>query len=58
MLARFFYCQWLDSNQHDWTKQVRADLEEFGLPQVLDLIGNKSEYSWKKLVKQKAKNMN
>ena len=55
MLARFFYCQWLDSNQHDWTKQVRIDLEDFCLPENLDLIQNKSEYSWIKLVKKQAK---
>ena len=55
MLARFFYCQWLDSNQHDWTKLVRIDLGDFCLPENLDLIQNKSEYSWKKLVKKQAK---
>ena len=55
MLARFFYCQWLDSNQHDWIKQVRIDLEDFCLPENLDMIQNKSEYSRKKLVKKQAK---
>ena len=55
MLARFFYCQWLDSKQHDWTEQVRTDLEDFCLPESLDLIQNKSEYNRKKLVKKQAK---
>ena len=55
MLAKFFYCQWLDSNQHDWTMQIGKDLEDFCLPEDLDPILCKSEYSWGKLVKKWAK---
>ena len=55
MLSRFFHCQWLDGNQYDWTKQVRMDLADFNLPVDLDFIGNKSVFSWKNLVKKKAK---
>ena len=31
MLSKFFHCQWLDNKKHDWTEQVRCDLEDFGL---------------------------
>ena len=55
MLSKFFHCQWLDSCQHDWTRQVRKDLEDFNLPVDLAVIEKKSEFSWKTLVKRKAK---
>ena len=55
MLAKFFHCQWLDRNRHDWATQIRTDLEDFCLPVDLDLIKIKSEFSWKKLVKKKSK---
>ena len=35
ILPRFFYCQWLDSNQHDWTRQVKQDLIDLNLPTEL-----------------------
>ena len=49
ILSRFFHCQWLESNQHDWTNQVRIDLEELDLPVDLDVIEKKSIFSWKNL---------
>ena len=55
MLSRFFYCQWLNSSQHDWTQQVKVDLEDLGLPADLDFIEKKSVFSWKNCVKKKAK---
>ena len=55
MLARVFHCQWLESNQFDWTEQVRVDLADFKLPCDLELIKKKSVFSWKNLVKKKAK---
>ena len=55
MLSRFFHCQWLNSNQHDWTKQVRVDLEDLDLPADLDLIGGKPVFSWKNVVQKEAK---
>jgi hypothetical protein len=57
MLSRFFHCQWLESNQHDWTNQVRIDLEEMDLPVDLEEIEKKSIFSWKNLVKKKAKEL-
>ena len=53
MLSRFFHCQWLNINQHDWTKQIRVDLEDLDIPADLDLIGGKSVFSWKNVVKKK-----
>ena len=55
MLSRFFHCQWLESNQHDWTNQVRIDLEELDLTVDLEEIEKKSIFSWKNLIKKKAK---
>ena len=55
MLSRFFYCQWLESNPTDWTMQVRKDLADFNLPEDLQIIGDKTLFSWKNLVKKKAK---
>ena len=55
MLSRFFYCQWLDSNQHDWTRQVKQDLIDLNIPIELEIIEKKSTVSWKNLVKRKMK---
>ena len=55
MLSKFFHCQWLDNKKHDWTEQVRGDLEDFGIEIDLEMIENKSVFSWKQLVKKKAK---
>ena len=55
MLSKFFHCQWLDRCQHDWTRQVRQDLEDFNLPVDIKALEDKSEFSWKSLVKRKAK---
>ena len=55
MLSKFFHCQWLDGKKHDWTEQVKGDLEDLNLPNDLDLIQNKSVFSWKNLVKKKAR---
>ena len=55
MLSRVFYCQWMDKNEHDWTEQVKADLEEFNLPNDLHYIEKKSVFSWKNIVRKRAK---
>ena len=55
MLSRVFYCQWMDKNEHDWTEQVKADLEEFKLPNDLNYIEKKSVFSWKNIVRKRAK---
>ena len=55
MLSRFFHCQWLDSCNYDWTRQVKEDLADFGLTSDLAAIKDKSVFSWKTLVKKKAR---
>ena len=40
---------------HDWTGQVKADLEEFNLPNNLNYIEKKSVFSWKNILKKRAK---
>ena len=55
MLSKFFHCQWLDRCQHDWTRQVRQDLEDLNLPVDIKALEDKSEFSWKSQVKRKAK---
>ena len=57
MLSKFFHCQWLDNKKHDWTEQVRCDLEDFGIQVDLETIENKSVFSWKQLVKRKDKEL-
>ena len=55
MLSKFFYCQWYEGAKDDWTTQVKSDLAELGLPSNLATIRSKSTFSWKNLVKKKAK---
>ena len=55
MLSKFFHCQWFDNKKHDWCFQAKQDLLDFNLPTCLKQIESKSHYSWKKLVKEKAR---
>ena len=55
MLSQFFNCQWLEESKFDWTRQVKMDLADFNLPTDLGWIMKKSVFSWKKLVKKRAK---
>ena len=55
MVHKFFTAQWKYPTSQDWTEQVRGDLEDFDIPVDLDFIRSKSEYSFKNLVKKKAK---
>ena len=54
MLSKFFYAQWNSEARNDWTAQIRLDLADFSLPEDLDFIKSKSDFSFKKLVKVKA----
>ena len=54
MLSKFFYTQWNSEARNDWTVQIKLDLADFGLPEDLDFIKSKSDFSFKKLVKIKA----
>ena len=53
MLSRFFYVQWYDCNPHDWTTQVKLDLQDLSLPDDLENIGEKTTFGWKTLVRRK-----
>ena len=55
MLSRFFWTQWLDNKKHDWCYLVKADLSDFNLTNDLSEIQRRSVFSWKTLVKRKAK---
>ena len=55
MLSKFFRVQWKYPTSQDWTEQVKSDLEEFNIPIDLEFIKSKSEYSFKNLVKVKAR---
>ena len=55
MLYKFFATQWRHSTVGDWCLQARLDLSDFNLPEDLDWIKSKSKYSFKRLVKTKAK---
>ena len=47
--------QWYNPSKGDWTEQVKADLDEFNIPQDFEYIRSKSKISFKNIVKAKAK---
>ena len=55
MLSTFFKTQWYNEIEGDWTKQLKIDLDEFGLPCDFSYYKSKSKNSFKSLVKIKAK---
>ena len=55
MLYSFFLTQWHTPSKGDWTKQVKADLEEFKIPCSFEHILSKSKEAFKRLVKVKAR---
>ena len=56
MLSKFFHTQWkYPCNSKEWTEQVRVDLDDFEIPVDLNFIKSKSEFSFKNMVKVKAK---
>ena len=55
MLYKLFITQWKQGSKDDWTEQVKNDLADVGLPEDLELIKSKSNYSFKTLVKIKIK---
>ena len=55
MLSRFFLTQWKYPCKGDWTEKVKLDLEEFDIPLDIKFIRSISVYSFKNLVKKKAK---
>ena len=55
MLKRFFMAQWKYPSKGDWTEQIILDLDEFNISRDLEEIKSYSTYSFKKLVKRKAR---
>ena len=49
--------QWHHPTRGDWSEQVKEDLKLFGICSDLDWIKSKSKFSFKSLVKSKAKEL-
>jgi hypothetical protein len=47
--------QWYNEIDGDWTKEIKLNLEEFGIPCDFAYIKSMSKFSFKSLVKRKAK---
>ena len=50
MLYQFFITQWKYSSKLDWTRQVKEDLDDFGIEANLDWIKSRSKGWFKNLV--------
>jgi hypothetical protein len=57
MIHQFFTAQWYNPSRGDWTETVKQDLEDFEIPVNLEDIKFKSKYSFKKEVKEKARDL-
>ena len=55
MLLKKFNRQWKHPVAGDWVLQAKQDLEDFSISEDLDWIKSQSKYSFKTLVKRKAK---
>ena len=55
MLHTFFMTQWFNETAGDWTKQVKADLEDLNIPINFEFIRSKSSSAFRELVKRQAK---
>ena len=55
MLYTFFITQWHNETPGDWTQQIKIDLEDLQIPCDFEFIKSKSDYSFKAMVKIKAK---
>ena len=56
MLHYVLKAQWKYPTKDDWTTQVQADLKELKINMTLEQMKIKSQYSFKRLDKIKAKN--
>ena len=55
MLHKFFLAQWNHpAPRGEWTEQTKLDLQEFYISEDLEFNKSKSEFMFKKMVKQKA----
>ena len=57
MLWKIFITQWHNPTRGDWSEQVKEDLKLFGICSDLNWIKSKSKFSFKSLVKIKAKEL-
>ena len=57
MLWKIFTTQWHNPTKGDWSEQVKEDLKLFEICSDLDWIKSKSKFSFKSLVKSKAKEL-
>ena len=55
MLSNFFHAQWEHSTKLDWTEQVKLDLIDFGLTSNLESLEKMSIFTFKNLIKKRAK---
>ena len=55
MISSFFFTQWNNPCRGDWTDQIKIDLEDFGIDCNFDFIRSKSQWAFKNMVKNKAK---
>ena len=56
MLYKFFMAQWTHpAKSNEWTEKVKKDIDEFGIPQDLEWIKEKSKFTFNKMVKSKAR---
>ena len=55
MLYTFFITQWNNEVEGDWTKEIKLNLEEFGIPCDFTYLKSMSTLSLKNMVKRKAK---
>ena len=55
MLYTFFITQWHNETPGDWTQQIRIDLEDLKIPCDFEFLKSKSDFSFKAMVKIKAK---
>ena len=58
MLYKFFITQWnYPAKKNEWSEKVKVDLEEFGIECDLSWIKSKSKLSFKRLVKEQAREL-
>ena len=55
MLYSFFMTRWHNELQGDWTKEIRLNLEEFGIPCDFEYIRSTPKLSFKQQIKRRAK---
>ena len=54
MLSNFCHAQWNSEVKNYWTSQIKIELADFCLPEDLDYIKPKSEFSFKRMITVRA----